>query len=57
MKARVVVNKIREKYVKWGEDEEDEVLPLLFCSYFIRRMNGVVVVSLETMLSQFCIGF
>jgi hypothetical protein len=25
LKARVVVNKIREKYVKWGEDEEDEV--------------------------------
>jgi hypothetical protein len=25
MKARVVVNKIREKYLKWGEDEEDEV--------------------------------
>lgn len=30
LKARVVVNKIREKYVKWGEDEEDEVTPILF---------------------------
>lgn len=36
LKARVVVNKIREKYVKWGEDEEDEVIVSYYSlSHFI----------------------
>jgi hypothetical protein len=29
MKARVVVSKIREKYVKWGQEEEDEVTSII----------------------------
>jgi hypothetical protein len=45
LKARVVVNKIREKYVKWGKDEEDEVSRCSPPSHLIyhRKMSGVAV--------------
>lgn len=35
MKARVVVNKIREKYVKWGKDNDDDEDVKLYIYYLI----------------------